>query len=311
VGAMAFLLLCGYPPFFAPSRGTILGRIQRCEVSFDPPFWSKISEEAKSFVSSCLQRSCWDRPSVAEALSHPWIQRLADSSPQGSMFTSFMLNMRRFYRTSVIECNTAGLLAARFRREDMHDFLRRCREVDVCGNGFFTASDLKHVLQALGHGDVTEAIMTKLLRSLRHPGESYIDYTAMLDALFLRHERLFKEDLWRNFQRVLQGLGRGHCGEVGRLPLSELGVFLGDPVVAGVLMREVPQSAGLEEVVVCQRLQVGVRRHCSERGDAHIDFHSLVAILAREVRVYSMPKDIAGLLAGVELEPAVPVSTVL
>ena len=35
----------GYPPFFAPSRNAILGRIHRGEVSFDPPFWSKISEE--------------------------------------------------------------------------------------------------------------------------------------------------------------------------------------------------------------------------------------------------------------------------
>ncbi|CAE8727505.1 unnamed protein product [Polarella glacialis] len=175
IGAIAFLLLCGYPPFFAPSRNAILGRIHRGEVTFDPPFWSKISEEAKSFVTSCLQQSCWDRTSVQEALHHPWIQRLADSSPSGSMFASFMLNLRRFYRTSLIEVFVANTLAAKFRREDLHDFLRRCREIDMCGTGFFTASDLKHVLTALGHGWIAEAISTRFLRAFRHPGEQHLD----------------------------------------------------------------------------------------------------------------------------------------
>ncbi|CAK0842167.1 unnamed protein product, partial [Prorocentrum cordatum] len=35
IGAIAFLLLCGYPPFFAPSRNAVLGRIQLGEVAFD------------------------------------------------------------------------------------------------------------------------------------------------------------------------------------------------------------------------------------------------------------------------------------
>ena len=75
IGAMAFLLLCGYPPFFAPSRNAILARIHRGEVAFDPPFWSKISEDAKSFVSGCLQHSFWDRFNIQDALNHPWILR--------------------------------------------------------------------------------------------------------------------------------------------------------------------------------------------------------------------------------------------
>mmetsp|Transcript_108152 Transcript_108152/g.312539 ORF Transcript_108152/g.312539 Transcript_108152/m.312539 type:complete len:675 (-) Transcript_108152:93-2117(-) len=309
LGAIAFLLLCGYPPFFAPSRNTILGRIQRAEVSFDPPFWSKISEDAKAFVSSCLQRSCWDRPSVSQALQHPWIHKLADSAPSGSMFTSFMLNLRRFYRTSLIENCTAQMLSSRFRREDMHNFLRRCREVDIAGNGFFTASDLKHVLQALGYADVTEEIAEKYLSNLRHPGESYIDYVAMLDAIYLRHERIFTDELWRSFQRVLMGLGHTASGEAGLLPLAELGAFLGDPIVAGLLMREIPQRAGLEEVVVCKRLRGAVHLYCGERGN--IDFHNLSQVLLKAVRSFSVPRDLVFALGGGELDAVDQVSTVL
>lgn len=309
VGAIAFLLLCGYPPFFAPSRNAILGRIHRSEVTFDPPFWSKISEEAKNFVNSCLKQSCWDRISVWEALEHPWIQSLADSSPSGSMFTSFMLNLRRFYRTSLIEMYVANMLATKFRREDMHDFLRRCREIDMCATGFFTASDLKHVLSALGHGSVSEAITARFLRAFRHPGESYIDYIAMLDSIFLRQQRIFEDELWFHFQRVCQSSGKGD-DSMGWLSIGELNMFFSDPVIMGLLMREIPQSAGVEEASVGNRLQTSIRQHCAERGTSSLEFHTLATLLLRLVRSYTEPKDLASLM-DMELDALDTVSTVL
>jgi len=283
LGAVAFLLLCGYPPFFAPSRNAILGRIHRIDFAYDPPFWSKISEEAKSFVTGCMQGSCWDRIVVQEALEHCWIQKLADNSPSGSMFSSFMLNLRRFYRTSLIEMYVANMLATRFRRQDMHDFLRRCREIDSQCSCFFTASDLKHVLNALGHGSISEAITARFLRAFRHPGESYIDYTAMLDSIYLRQERIFEEELWCNFQRLFQGRGEG-VASTGRLLLAELGALLGDPVVVGLLMRELPDCAGMEEAMVCSRLKSSINQHCGESGATQIEFHDLVALLLKFVR---------------------------
>jgi len=318
VGAIAFLLLCGYPPFFAPSRNAILGRIHRSEISFDPPFWSKISEEAKSFVNSCLKPSCWERLSVHEALEHPWIQNLADTSPSGAMFTSFMLNLRRFYRTSLIEMYVANMLAVKFRREDMHDFLRRCREIDLNSTGFFTASDLKHVLTALGHGSVSEAITARFLRAFRHPGESYIDYIAMLDSVYLRQQRLFEEELWRHFQRVCQSSGRNGGEADGWISASELGMLFSDPVIVGLLMHEIPESAGVEEVAVCHKLQSGIRQHCSERRTSRLEFRVLAPMLLRLVRDYATPREhgaaapprMVGVL-GVELECADTVSTIL
>jgi len=307
IGAIAFLLLCGYPPFFAPSRNAILGRIHRSEISFDPPFWSKISEEAKNFVTNCLRQSCWDRLSVVEALEHPWIQRLADTSPSGAMFTSFMLNLRRFYRTSLIEMYVANMLAVKFRREDMHDFLRRCREIDMCNTGFFTASDLKHVLTALGHGSVSEAITQRFLRAFRHPGESYIDYIAMLDSIYLRQQRIFAEELWRHFQRVCQSSG---CEPSGWISLSELGMLFSDPVIVGLLMHEIPESAGVEEAAVCHRLQSGIRQHCVEQRTTRLDFRCLAALLLRLVRSYTVPKDLVG-LADVEPDEGETASTIL
>lgn len=296
VGAMAFLLLCGYPPFFAPSRNAILGRIHRGEISFDPPFWSKISEEAKDFVEGCLRTNCWDRLNVREALCHPWIVGLAHDSPSGSMFTSFMLNLRRFYRTSFIETLVANLLATRLRREDVHEMLRRCREIDTNRSGFFTASDLKHVLTAIGHPDVAEAASNRFLQTLRHPGESYMDYVAILDSISLRQRRIFKEEFWQHFQRVRRNNGSADgMDRLGWMPVSELGHLLADAVIMGLLTRDVPDSGtGAERVAVCNRLHAYLLDYCTDFGVTHLEFHDLIALLLRFVRQFAAPVPVLG-----------------
>jgi len=286
VGAIAFTLLCGYPPFFAPSRNGILGRIHRGDVAFDPPFWSKISEEAKNFVSSCLQRSFWERMSIQEALHHPWIQHLAEDSPSGSMFTSFMLNLRRFYRTSLIEVYVANALAIHLKREDLHTFLRQCIEVDTCKMGFFTASDLKSVLQDLGHKQISEAIMVRFLRAYRHPGESYIDYVAMLDSIYLRQQRIFAEELWRRFQTVHKGSGLGGDPD-GFVASGDLVKLLGDPVVQELLMKEIPECMGLDKGEVRQYLHTNLQKYCNERNSNKLDFHDLKTLLLKCIRSIS------------------------
>ena len=78
----------------------------------------------------------------------------------------------------------------------------------MASSGFFTASDLKHILSALGHPQIAEAISSRFLQTFRHPGESYIDYMALLDSVRLRQQRMFEDELWRHFQRVLQSSGR-------------------------------------------------------------------------------------------------------
>mmetsp|Transcript_59332 Transcript_59332/g.109696 ORF Transcript_59332/g.109696 Transcript_59332/m.109696 type:complete len:724 (-) Transcript_59332:30-2201(-) len=295
IGAITFLLLCGYPPFFAPHRHAILGRIHRTEFAFDPPFWSKISEEGKDFVRACLQESCWARPSVREALEHPWIRMLAETSPVGPMLSPFMLNLRRFYRTSLIEVFTANTLACSLPREDVQEFLRRCKEIDQGNAGFFTASDLKHVLTAMHHGHVAEAITQKFLRTFRHPGESYIDYVALLDSVYLRQQRLFKDELWQHFLRVTKCSVAPHAGCAGfqpseRLLASDFGAFLKDSAVTELVSKLVPSSVVRQPVAVegglNDFLENTLQEHCKDLRTSSLDFHEMSTVLLKFGRVH-------------------------
>eukprot|EP00928_Gymnodinium_smaydae_P028110 TRINITY_DN21529_c3_g1_i2.p1 TRINITY_DN21529_c3_g1~~TRINITY_DN21529_c3_g1_i2.p1 ORF type:complete len:673 (+),score=174.73 TRINITY_DN21529_c3_g1_i2:51-2021(+) len=253
VGAIAFLLLCGYPPFFAPCRFAILARVQRGDYAFDPPFWSKISEEAKDLVLRLLNTSAAERMTAAQALEHPWIKNLADSSlPSGSMLSTFALNLRRFYRTSLIEVFAANSLANRLTLDEVQRFYAACREVDVPNQGFFTAKDLQQVLVKIGCAEIAEAVGMCCSKALRHPGDAYLDYAALALSVRARRELLLEEELWSCFCTFVaengesdanaascgKGVGAEQAVSSGQLPVARLGAFLDTPAVRRLLARE-------------------------------------------------------------------------
>jgi len=75
VGAVAYLMLCGYPPFRATHNGMgaygIYQNILRGMYDFNE-HWVGISKSASDFVSKLLVVETSDRLSVVEALQHPW-----------------------------------------------------------------------------------------------------------------------------------------------------------------------------------------------------------------------------------------------
>jgi len=286
IGAITFLLLCGYPPFYAAHRNAVLRRLHAAEYSFDLPFWSKISDEAKDFVKSCLSKVCWERPSILEALQHPWIQSLADTSVFGPMFSAFMLNLRRFHRTATMEVYCGNLLARHLRREEMREFLKRCREVDTSNGGYVTPAGLRQVLASMQLVDVAEAIMSRFQTALLQPGESYLDYVAMMDSIHVRQQWLFNQELWRHFQRFVQSTPVSliaTCSEE-QLGLSHLQHFLSDAVILMLLMRDVPPKAGIEQETVSAFLHDCVRRCCEENKMDAVEFRLLASLLWQNSR---------------------------
>lgn len=72
LGVVAYVLLCGYPPFNGFSDKEIFDRILTGELHFEPERWYGVSEEAKDFVRCLLQRDTRLRPRSDLAMLHPW-----------------------------------------------------------------------------------------------------------------------------------------------------------------------------------------------------------------------------------------------
>ncbi|CAH8841633.1 unnamed protein product [Trichobilharzia szidati] len=73
IGVIAYILLCGYPPFYDENDHELFRQIRMAEYEFDSPYWDNISDSAKDFIRHLLQKDPKKRYSCTQALEHPWI----------------------------------------------------------------------------------------------------------------------------------------------------------------------------------------------------------------------------------------------
>ncbi|XP_037336843.2 MAP kinase-activated protein kinase 2-like isoform X1 [Pungitius pungitius] len=84
LGVIMYILLSGYPPFFshhglAMSPG-MKRRICNGKYEFPTPEWSGVSEEAKQLICHLLKTEPTQRMTIAQFVSHPWINRSVEAS---------------------------------------------------------------------------------------------------------------------------------------------------------------------------------------------------------------------------------------
>ncbi|XP_062522193.1 calcium/calmodulin-dependent protein kinase type 1D-like [Corticium candelabrum] len=73
IGVIAYILLCGYPPFYHESDQELFAQIMKGEYEFDSPYWDNISDSAKDFIRHLMEMDVKRRFTCEQALGHPWI----------------------------------------------------------------------------------------------------------------------------------------------------------------------------------------------------------------------------------------------
>ena len=54
LGVILYVMLCGYPPFYAEENNELFKLIKDCEYEFHMPYWENISEDAKDLIKKLL-----------------------------------------------------------------------------------------------------------------------------------------------------------------------------------------------------------------------------------------------------------------
>ncbi|TKS70835.1 Calcium/calmodulin-dependent protein kinase type 1 [Collichthys lucidus] len=73
IGVIAYILLCGYPPFYDENDAKLFEQILKAEYEFDSPYWDDISDSAKDFIVHLMEKDPNIRYTCDQALQHPWI----------------------------------------------------------------------------------------------------------------------------------------------------------------------------------------------------------------------------------------------
>ncbi|CAL4115094.1 unnamed protein product, partial [Meganyctiphanes norvegica] len=79
IGVIAYILLCGYPPFYDENDANLFAQILKGEFEFDSPYWDEISDSAKDFIRQLMCVDVEKRYTCKQSLAHPWISGNAAS----------------------------------------------------------------------------------------------------------------------------------------------------------------------------------------------------------------------------------------
>ncbi|CAF4193204.1 unnamed protein product [Rotaria sp. Silwood2] len=103
MGVITYILLCGYPPFYAAHRGMIgthnmKSKIKAGKYEFPKAEWNKISSEAKSVVQKMLIVDPSARVTIDWILQCPW---LVGTVPETSIDISPMFDFENYEQTRI------------------------------------------------------------------------------------------------------------------------------------------------------------------------------------------------------------------
>lgn len=97
IGVIAYILLCGYPPFYDESDANLFAQILKGEFEFDSPYWDEISDSAKDFIRHLICVDVERRYTCRQALAHPWISgnTASDKNIHGSVSEQLKKNFAK------------------------------------------------------------------------------------------------------------------------------------------------------------------------------------------------------------------------
>ena len=84
VGVILYILLCGFPPFYAEAEPDLIAKVRSGHFEFTEPYWTNISAGAKDLIRRCLQVDPKRRPRPVDALRHPWLSSGSEVDSEAS-----------------------------------------------------------------------------------------------------------------------------------------------------------------------------------------------------------------------------------
>merc|ERR1711881_476800 len=74
LGVIAYITLCGFPPFPLDMQADSVKKVKTADFSFPSPYWDGYSEECKDFIKKMICVDVDERATLDRVLAHPWLQ---------------------------------------------------------------------------------------------------------------------------------------------------------------------------------------------------------------------------------------------
>ncbi|OXB73722.1 UNVERIFIED_CONTAM: hypothetical protein H355_014957 [Colinus virginianus] len=208
-GVMMYILLCGYPPFNAPSDSGIMNKVRVGHYTFPDNEWCLVSHQAKDLISRLLDRHPRTRITAEQALRHPWFAKHGPDERLDPLGLDILSKFRRFQGLSRLKKLALTVIAQHLDDSEIEGLKQVFTQLDTEGDGVLTAEEIRRGIERSGVHLPPDLVLEDVLREVDMTGTGSIDYTEFIAAC-LHQSHYIREEACRAAFRVLDINGDGH-----------------------------------------------------------------------------------------------------
>lgn len=220
-GVVAYILLCGYPPFFGARDADILRMVKKGKFDFPSPDWDGRTAASKSFITSMLTLDPGARPSAQALLEHEWLLKVASSAAPFALHHEMLDKLKVFNSSSKMKKLALTVIAQEMKDSDLAELKKEFQALDQNGDGTLEPEEIKQVVANMKTADGSSfdaAAFSDILFKLDTDGSGKVDWSEFMAAMISRKDYIEESVMWRAFMKFdLDGDGQITKAELKQL----------------------------------------------------------------------------------------------
>ncbi|KAG6690820.1 hypothetical protein I3842_10G031600 [Carya illinoinensis] len=253
-GVILYILLCGFPPFWAETEQGVAQAIIKSVVDFRKDPWPKVSDNAKDLVKKMLNPDPKRRLTAQEVLDHPWLQN-ANKAPNVSLGETVRARLKQFSLMNKLKKRALRIIAERLSVDEVADIKEGFKMMDTSNKGKINVDELRVGLHKLGH-QIPDTDVQILMEAGDVDKDGYLDYGEFV-AISVHLRKMGNDD--EHLHKAFELFDRNQSGYI---EIEELRDSLADEVE--------PNS---EEVIN------GIMRDVDTDKDGRISYQEFAAMM--------------------------------
>lgn len=199
-GVIAYILLCGYPPFPGTTKEEQLKNVLEGTYTFPDADWSSVSDNAKDFIRRLLEKNTDQRLSAEQGADHAWIQNRSSQRSDCPLQAKLLQNIREFGDHNRLKKAALLVVARRMKREDIDHLKDVFLSLDKNGDGEVSFQELRDGMNGLSLQPDAMHNLDDAMTGMDINWDKRINYTEFLASAMDRKK--YQEELvcWEAFQ---------------------------------------------------------------------------------------------------------------
>jgi len=201
IGVIMYVLLCGYPPFYAANDRAVLQKVMKGQFEFKPRDWSGISREARSLISHLITLDVDARYTAQQALKDPWIDKKAPGASKESLNSSskFVGNLRAYRSNNKLKKMALAVIAQEMNEKQIKALRDVFIMMDNNQDGLLTREELRAGIKK--SGIAIPADLGDIMNTIDCDGSGFVEYSEFIAAALDRRAYMEEKAAWQAFSR--------------------------------------------------------------------------------------------------------------